>query len=285
VTASDRVSIESGVVFGRGGRRELKCDVFTPPQGTANGAGVLLIHGGGWAGGDRTQLRGYGILLGRAGYTCVACEYRLTPEARWPAQIHDVKAALRWMRASASDLGIEPAKIVVEGNSAGGHLALMLAGTPGMPEFEGDGGNPGVATDVAAAIAFYAPTILRSGGLDIDSEGRKFDAVSMLLGADAGDDALRAASPITYVHAGYPPTMLIHGTDDALVPHEATLRMQRALHEAGVPVEVHVYDGLPHGFDALPSYGRQTAQIMTLYLDRKVVNPGPVAAPARATTG
>src|SRR5262252_2297249 len=132
-----RVTIEEGVVFGRGGDRELKCDVFTPPDMRRDRPSVLLIHGGGWFQGDRGQLRGYGIQLARHGFLCVACEYRLTGEARWPAQIHDVKAALRFMRANASSLGLDPERISVSGNSAGAHLSLMLAATPNVPTFEG----------------------------------------------------------------------------------------------------------------------------------------------------
>src|SRR5438034_7925836 len=93
---SGRVEIEEGVVYGRGGGRDLRCDVFTPPGGVPNGApGILLVHGGGWRDGDRTQLRGYGVLLGRLGFVSVACEYRLLGESPWPAQVQDVKAALR----------------------------------------------------------------------------------------------------------------------------------------------------------------------------------------------
>ena len=114
-----RVQIQDDVVFGTGGRRELRCDVFTPPEGVSNRTGLLLVHGGGWENGDRKQLRGYGILLGRIGYTCVACEYRLSGEAPWPAQLVDVKAALRWMRANSARLGIDADRIAVSGNSAG----------------------------------------------------------------------------------------------------------------------------------------------------------------------
>ena len=81
VPESQRVTIEQGIVVGTGADRELKADLFTPPAGTSNGTGVLLVHGGGWVGGDRSQLRGYGILLGRSGYTSLACEYRLAPGA------------------------------------------------------------------------------------------------------------------------------------------------------------------------------------------------------------
>ena len=81
-----RVTIEYDVVFGQGGGRDLKCNVYTPPQEGASRPAVLLIHGGGWASGDRSQLHGYGILLGRIGYVCVATEYRLSGEAKWPAR-------------------------------------------------------------------------------------------------------------------------------------------------------------------------------------------------------
>ena len=98
VPESGRVTVEEGVVFGHGGGRELKCDIYTPPGNPTHAPGVLLIHGGGWSSGDRSQLKGYGFLLGRKGYTCLASEYRLTGEALWPAQIEDVKAAVRYMR-------------------------------------------------------------------------------------------------------------------------------------------------------------------------------------------
>jgi acetyl esterase/lipase len=266
VAPSDRVSIEDGVVVGEGGGRELRADVFTPPPGRANGAGVLLIHGGAWNHGDRAQLRGYGILLGRIGYACVTCEYRLAPDHRWPAQLHDAKAALRWMRANAAALGFDPGKLAVSGNSAGGHLSLMLAGTQDRPEFEGDGGNAGVSTAVAAAIAFYAPVLLgRPGALN--------ERVAKLLGADATDEAIAAASPVTYVTKDMPPVLLIHGNQDELVPDKGSIIMYEALRAAGARAELHIYDGVPHAFDASPAFGRQAAAIMDLFLDRTVVNP------------
>lgn len=276
-----RVTIDEGVVFGRGGGRDLKCDVFMPPQQGAGRPGVLLVHGGGWRQGDRSQLRGYGILLGRLGYVCVACEYRLSGEAKWPAQIHDVKAALRWMRANASNLGIDPKKIAVEGNSAGGHLSLMIAGTPNMPEFEGDGGNAGVPTDVAACIAFYAPTRFRRPGVDM-SQLR--DAVAFLFGADVTEETVDKASPIEHAKGGFPPTMLLTGNTDQLVDYRESVRMHRALADAGVPAELHVFDGLPHAFDAMPDFGRQCASLMALFLDRVMVNPRRIVVPGQSET-
>lgn len=261
---ADRVAIEEAVVFGVGGGRDLACDVYTPPGGAENAPAVLIIHGGGWRSGDRSQLRGYALRLARAGYVCVASEYRLTPESPWPAQIHDVKAALRWMRANATELGLDPARIAVEGNSAGAHLALLVAGTEGVAEFEGEGGNPGVSTDVSVAIGIYAPTdFIISGG------GR-------ILVGDQGEDVARAASPISYVNGDFPPTLLIHGNGDETVAPEQSELMYRALLAAGVPAELHMYADQPHAFDADPIFARQCADLMRLFLDRYV--SAPVAA-------
>ncbi|MEK7692686.1 MAG: alpha/beta hydrolase [Chloroflexota bacterium] len=269
-----RVTVEYDVVFGRGGGRDLKCNVYMPPQHGSARPAVLLIHGGGWVSGDRSQLHGYGILLGRIGYVCVATEYRLAGEAKWPAQLHDVKAALRWMRANAERLGIDPGKISVEGNSAGAHLSLMMAGTQNVAAFEGEGGNAGVRTDVAASVAFYAPAQLYAPGEPPREE------LSFLFGRGYALDTARDASPIEYASAAFPPTLLITGNKDELVPDEASFRMYRALTDAGAKAELHVYADAPHAFDATPDFGRQAAAIMALFLDRYVANPRQFSAEA-----
>jgi len=257
-----RVRIEEGVVFGTGGDRELRCDVFHPPALAGPAPGVLLVHGGAWRGGDRLQLRGYGVLLGRRGYVCVATEYRLAQDAAWPAQIEDVKCALRFMRANAASLGIDADRIVVQGNSAGGHLALLAAGTPDDPRFEGTGGHEGVSSAVCAAIAIYPPTLLAHGSMPRG-------AVPAFALSDAADAALAAeASPATYFGPQFPPTMLIHGTGDQLVPVAASELAYEALTAAGVPCELHIYPEQPHSFDADPVFGRRCADEMLFFLDR-----------------
>ena len=268
---SGRVNIQENVVFGTGGGRDLACDVFTPPDARRDRTAILLIHGGGWQNGDRGQLRGYGVQLARYGYVCVSAEYRLSGEAPWPAQIHDVKAALRWLRASADSLGVDPDKIAISGNSAGAHLALRLAATPNVPVFDGKGGHPDTSSSCAAVVAIYPPTALRIGAIG--------DAIANLFGGKASREAQDAASPITYVHRHFPPTLLIHGNADDIVPVEASFSMYRSLADAGAPVELHVYDGAPHAFDVLPEFGRQLTDIIALFLDRKVTHPRAVELP------
>lgn len=267
-----RVIVEEGVTVGTAGppgpgTRPLLADLFRPPpaRGEPPGRGwpaVLLVHGGAWREGDRSQLRGYGILLARAGYLALACEYRLSPRARWPEHLHDVKTALRWLRAGAGPLRVDPDRIAVSGNSAGGHLALMVAGTPGVAELEGDGGNPGVATDVAACIAIYAPTVLLGDHPAVP--GRPVDMIT----DRPSDEVARQASPVTWARAGFPPTLLIHGSHDQVVPMAASQVMHDALRGAEVPVELHLYADQPHAFDADRRFGRRTGDEMVFFLDR-----------------
>ena len=261
------------------GGRDLRCDVYTPPGVTAGDSApcVVIVHGGAWRSGDKSQLRGYGILLGRAGYVCIAPEYRLVGEAPWPAQIQDVKAAIRWARASAGELGIDPDRLAIEGNSAGAHLALVAGGTPNLPEFEGEGGNAGVSTAVAAVAAIYPPTIF----VDPTTERSKGALPLLALIDDGGDaEAARLASPVHHITPGFPPTLLVHGTSDTTVPVSASVRMYEELVAAGVPADLHLYAEQPHAFDAQPSFGRQVAAEMLLFLDRYVPAPRAVEAAA-----
>lgn len=274
-----KVGIEEGVVFATGGGRDLRCDVYRPPAHDQPGPAVLLVHGGGWRGGDRTQLRGYGILLGRAGYVCVASEYRLVPESPWPAQIHDVKAAIRFMRANASELGIDPGRIALEGNSAGAHLVLFAAGTPNVAALEGDGGHEGVDTSVGAVVAVYPPTRFHFGARQHGSV--PIEALSDTPSASLAEEA----SPVNLVGAGFPPTMLVHGTGDDVVPVSASFLMYDALRRHDVPTELHVFAEQPHAFDADARFGRRSADLMALFLDRYLGDPVAAGGASSAATG
>jgi acetyl esterase/lipase len=251
------VVVEQDVVFGHGGERELKCDVYRPAAERTRQTAVIHLHGGGFRGGSKAGAR-LALPLAGLGYTCVSATYRVMSEALWPAQIHDVKAAIRWTRAHAADLGVAPDKVVVLGYSAGGRLALIAAGTQNDPALEGDGGTSGVGTDVAACVAFYAPASRIS---------------NPVLGPDPTDDARRTFTPLSHVRAGYPPTLLLHGTADQMVPVEESLSMYAALREVQAPVELHVIEGVTHIFDTHADLAQASAVWIDLFLDRHVANP------------
>lgn len=273
---ADRNQLEEHTIIGRGGARRLHADIYRPRKG--NGAGVLMIHGGGWRMGSKGMMPPQSQALANRGFTCVATEYRLTPQAPWPAQIHDVKTAMRWFRANADLLDVDPACIAALGNSAGGHLALLLAGTVGHPEFEGDGGNPGTDTAVAAVIAVYSPVQFYLG--DRTSGGT---VASALLGDDTDPDAVRAASPMTYVREDFPPTFFLHGNADTVVPVSASINMYQALSEAGARTEMHIYAEQPHTWARWPKWVQPTMDEAAVFLDRYVVNPAGYRKPGRFT--
>ena len=263
---------EENAVVGNSGGRELHADIYRPTD--ANGAGILLIHGGGWRMGSKGMMPPQANALMKRGFTCAAVEYRLTPEAPWPAQIHDVKAAMRWFRANADYLGVQSDRIAVLGNSAGGHLALMLAGTAGHAEFEGEGGNPGVDTSVAAVIAIYPPVVFYVG--ERVSGGT---SASALLGNAATAEAAHAASPLGYARADFPPTFILHGNGDKVVPVSASMNMYNALAQAGARTEMHIYAEQPHTWVRWPKWVQPTMDEAALFLDRYVVNPAGYGTP------
>lgn len=249
---SERVEMET-VVVGRAGDRDLLADLYRPPS--PNGCGVLLIFGGAFVQGDRTQLRGYAIALGRAGYTSLACDYRLAGESKWPAQIDDALTAFTYLRENAKLLGLSSARLAVSGNSAGGCLSLLVAGQP--------------ALGVAAAIAFYAPVDFQS---EMTRSTRSISEMNYLLGDDASRERLTAMSPITHVRLDFPPTLLLTGNRDARVDSSESVHMYEAIIAAGGHAELHVFDGLEHAFDMHPDYGRLSASIMIQFLNSHVLN-------------
>jgi acetyl esterase/lipase len=262
VDASRRVAVDEGVPFGSKGGRELRADVYRPPPGAALRPGILLVHGGSWFGGEPAMMRGYCILMARQGYPCVASEYRLTGEAKWPAQIDDVHAAIRWMREKGPDFGIDPERLVLWGQSAGAHLTLLAAA-----QIANDGGGAhGASNPIAACVNYYPATSLEAG------MGKAWEhAQALLPGASA--EQWRAMSPLGQAGAGFPPTLLLHGGNDDTVATDQSLRLFESLRAAGVPVDLHVYAGQPHGFDLDRTFARHSVEVISLFLSRYAALP------------
>ncbi len=223
---------------------------------------VIHFHGGGFTGGSKDGLAARLQTLSARGYTNIGAQYRLAGVAKWPAQIEDVKASIRWTRANAERLGIDPVRIAVSGYSAGGHLALFAAGTQNRPEFEGSSGTPGVKTDLAACLAYYAVT-----GPAYEGFRRQFP-----MPEGSSEEAWTAAAPGTYIK-GFPPTALFHGLADVTVPPESSMEFLKQLRGANVPSELHTFAGVPHEFVGIPEFAESTAALADFFLERHVINP------------
>jgi acetyl esterase/lipase len=234
-----------------------KLDVYVP-SGRGPYPAVLWIHGGAWSSGDKNELPIR--YQAERGYVVASMQYRLSAEAKFPAQLHDAKAALRYLRAHAGEYEIDPARIAVAGDSAGGHLAALLALTAGDPALEGAAlGKTGVSSAVAAAAIFYGPSDLASmnaqaaaagckGSLDHDAPD---SPESLLLGCTITEARCRpqvqAASPVHYVDAGDPPMLLEHGALDCVVPAQQSRDLHKALSAAGVDSQLVLIPGQDHG--------------------------------------
>jgi acetyl esterase/lipase len=270
-TSSASLKIDKNIVFGKGGDTELHLDVYHPPAGTEKRMATIHIHGGGFTGGSKDTLSERVPPYASRGYVAMAVQYRLAGAAKWPSQIEDVKAAIRWARANAKSLGFDADKIAVVGHSAGGQLALFAAGTSDRPEFEGKGGTPGVSTRVVACCAYYPSTEVRP---------RADGTVNVLMAPGSDEAAHRAASPLTYIAAGFPPTVIFHGTADTTIPLENSERLFKQLRDAKVPVEFHAIEGVPHVFDSNREYAEAAAALADFFIDRHVVHPRTWGPPA-----
>jgi acetyl esterase/lipase len=217
------------------------------PKDAGKHPAILAIHGGGFRAGSRKGYEKTCAMLAEHGYVCATADYRLAPKDPFPAAVYDVKAAVRYLRANASTLGIDPNKIGVMGGSAGGHLALFLGVTGNVPEFEGDGPNKEQSSRVSVVVSYYGPSDFTK------SYGRSVDAAEVLplfLGADL--EHARAmhlrASPLNWVTPDAAPTLAIQGTKDRYVNYEQSVWIIERLLGAGVAAELETIEGADHGF-------------------------------------
>ena len=250
------VSFSEGLVYRAVGSHRVTLDVYGPSE-SSNASGsrrlrpaVLAIHGGSWNGGSTAAYRfdpRYAVVrLAQYGLVVFAINYRLARpgSASWPAVLDDLRDAVRWIRRHSGEFSIDPGRIAVMGESSGGHLASLLATLP--VEY----GPDGVSAQVQAVVSFYAPSDLPRL---ISSRQLAHDPAFVFLGDAANGPSDRAgeASPITHVTREAPPMLLIHGTDDAWVPLDQSVRMAEALDRARVPHQLLVVEGARHGFATL----------------------------------
>ncbi|MDI2130111.1 alpha/beta hydrolase family protein [Yinghuangia seranimata] len=262
----DRVRFHDGLVARIQGHRPLMIDVDVPRPSDGRPVPVVVwLHGGAWMWGtnkhtatpiDTERIREE---LLAAGIAFASVQYRLSGESRWPAQLHDIKSAVRWLRHHADRLGIDPERVAAWGESAGGHLAALLATTGDRPDLEGHVGVTTGTSRIQAAVSWYGPTDLAA----MVENGFAAPAYELLGGRT---ELARQASPLHHVGGGTAPMLLIHGTDDTPVPADHSRRLADACTEHGVPVELVLVPDAGHAFagtDHVPYIARSV-----LYLAR-----------------
>ena len=245
--------------FARVGKRALLLDLYVPEEPTDELRPLIVwIHGGAWRAGSKRNCRA--LPFTTRGFVAASISYRLTQEATFPAQIHDCKAAIRWLRANAKNYRIDPERIGVWGSSAGGHLVALLGTSGDVPELEGDLGNQDQSSRVQAVCDFFGPTdFLR---MDVDSlPGGEIihddpdSPESRLIGGPIQEhkQLAAAADPRTYASADDPPFLIVHGDQDPLVPWQQSKYLAESLRKHGArQVEFHKIAGAGHGFPGRP---------------------------------
>jgi len=271
------MTVHRDVVYARADGLELRLDLYVPDVRPA--PLCIWLHGGGWMRGSRTDRADARLVpLTGSGVAVAAVQYRLSGQARFPAQLDDARAAIRWLRAHAGDYGLDAARVGAWGASAGGHLASMLALTDdGTDADRGD-------SSVQAVVAWFAPSDLLVRDSDVP-EGPlppfvtgpppepSFEA--RLLGVQSVRDdraAARAASPVAHVRPGAPPFLLMHGDRDGLIPSEHSRHLHRALRAEGVDSTLWLLSGANHEDPAFDSPDCLAA--VSAFLRRHLLPPG-----------
>jgi acetyl esterase/lipase len=261
------------------GIRPLELDLYLPPSG-ARAPVVVFLHGGGWRVGSRhaagPAYRGAFPSpfeqVAQAGVAVASVDYRLSGEATWPAQLHDAKAAVRWLRSRADELGLDPERIAAWGESAGGHLAGLL-GLVTDPALEGGVGVVGTSSAVAAVVAWYAPSDLAAVATDLGADPLDPSTrEALLLGAPAAEvpELAAQASPISSVTPGAPPFLLLHGHADRLIPCVQSERLHDALTKAGVEAELDLYEDADHMWIGSAEAAEKALERTTDFLSRQL---------------
>lgn len=227
------VDVRSNVVYRNVDGVTLAADVYTPRDGAPRRSAIVMYHGGAWRSGSREQVADVARAMSRMGYVVVAPDYRLAPLHTWPAQIEDARAAVRWTRRHASELGVDPARIAAVGFSAGAHLAALVGTLRGDRYLGGD--TPDVSAQVRAVVAVSGPYDLERWAAEPDS-----DYLAYFLGGTYRERprAYLEATPGRHATHQSPPFLLIHGADDRLVLPQNDLTLAEALRRKGVRVEV-----------------------------------------------
>ncbi|QOV87895.1 alpha/beta hydrolase [Humisphaera borealis] len=263
------IEFQTDVVYGKGGGKDLTLNLARPKIITSPAPCIVIIHGGGWSGGKKEQHNDLAVTLAGKGYVAVTVGYRLAPDAVFPAQVNDVKCAVRFLRNSADTFKLDPRRIGAVGFSAGAHLSMLLGVTSKDDGLEGDGGYADQSSRVQAVVSFFGPTDLTAPEIfpDVSPILKKF------LGGTLTEkpDLYKKASPVTYVRRDSAPMLLFQGTNDILVNWKQAIRMVEALTKNDVDGRLELLLGLGHGWGGKELI--RTAETTFAFFEEKLSKP------------
>ena len=260
--------VHKDIQYGQVDGRVLLVDLYLP-RDTPNPPLLVWVHGGAWSRGSKNSVGPLG--LASAGYAIASVDFRLTGEAPFPAQIHDIKAAIRFLRAEAHGYGYDADRIAIGGNSSGGHLAAFVGVTNGDAALEGEvGDHLDQSSSVQAIVDYYGPTNLASilpqstpHGLSV-----RQPALDLLLGGqpEAVPEVAELASVVTHVDASDPPLLILHGDQDPQVPINQSHELHGAYKELGLIVHFEVVHGAAHGGPAF--YDAERNELVRRFMEK-----------------
>lgn len=261
----DRAKVREGITvhydlpYVEGRHYRQKLDLYVPENSESPLPLVIWIHGGGWRRGDKGMVERQLYLL-EHGFAMASINYRLSHNAKFPAQIHDCKAAIRYLRKHAAKYGLDSQRFGVWGSSAGGHLVALMGTSGDVKRLEGKLGVTGVSSRVQAVCDFFGPTDFtalrdRPPNPNIKSDDPLMQPIPRLLGGMVSDkkELARLASPATHVSADDPPFLIMHGDQDPLVPYQQSEILDGLLEKKGVDSTLVIVPGHGHGFFREPT--------------------------------
>ena len=251
------------------GDRKLFLDAFYPKKPTNKKTpAILIIHGGGWRSGTRTQHIPLAQRLAALGYACFTAEYRLSTEALYPAAVHDLKAALRWMRANAKEFNIDTARIAALGFSAGGELAAFIGTTNKNPKYEGENCHPGYSSQVQALVDIDGTLSFVHPESGEGNDSRSISAATYWFGYPKKEKfALwEEASPLAHVGQNTPPTLFLNSSVDRM--HAGRDDFRKELTKYNIYSEAHTFPGAPHSFCLFEPWFEPTVNYIADFLGK-----------------
>ena len=270
-----KTTSEQDIVYTKAGSEDLKLDLARPATGDGPFPAVVVIHGGAWRQGNKADMRPILPQFAQRGYVAISPQYRFCPKDAFPAQIYDVKAAVRWLKLNAKKYKVDPDRLGAIGFSAGGHLALMLGLTGPADGLEGEVSAGAPDSRVKAVVNYFGPTDLAAS--DIPDICKPW--VKDFLGGTPKEkpDMAAKASPLTFVSKDDAPVLTFHGTKDPLVPFNQAVKLADTMSSAGVPGRVELMVGAQHGWGG-PEMERTIGETFSFF-DHYLKNQSPSARP------